>query len=132
MKFIVVDDDKTFRDGIKYYLGNILNHEVINMAADGLEFINLENMHEADIILMDIEMPKLNGIKTVKKALWENSFLKFIAVTNYTDKAYLIELISAGFKCCVFKTNIYEELESAIKAVVNNELFFPKDINFKK
>jgi DNA-binding NarL/FixJ family response regulator len=132
MKSIIVDDNKTFSEGIKYYLENILFHEVIGVADDGLEFLQLKNIHEADIILMDIEMPNMNGIEAVKKALWENGNYKFIAVTGYTDKAYLLELIEAGFKSCVFKSKIYEELKEAITSVIKNELFFPGDMNFKK
>lgn len=131
MKFIVVDDNKIFREGLKYYLESILLHKVIGVVNDGLEFLQLKNIHEADIILMDIEMPNMNGIEAVKKALWENSNLKFIAITDYTDKAYLLDLIGAGFKSCVFKSNIYEELKEAITLVMNKELFFPKDINLE-
>jgi DNA-binding NarL/FixJ family response regulator len=131
MKFIVVDDNKTFRVGIKYFLENILNHEVIGMAEDGGEFLDMTCKYDADIILMDIEMPKLNGIETVQKALWENSHFKFIAATSYTDRAYLNELIGAGFKSCVFKTSIYDELNDAIIAVRNKQLYFPKELVIK-
>ncbi len=132
MKFIVVDDNKTFRDGIKYYLENILSHKVIGVASDGEEFLKMENTHEADIVLMDIEMPNLNGIETIKKALWENHYVKFIAITNYTDKVYLLDLISAGFKACVFKPNIYDELENAILKIIANKSCFPPGIKIKK
>ena len=128
MKFIVVDDNKTFREGIKYYLECILSYEVIGVACDGEEFLKMENIHEADIILMDIEMPKLNGIEAAKKALWDNTTIKFIAITNYIDRAYLLDLISVGFKACVFKSNIYEELEEAILKVLNKKFYFPKGI----
>jgi DNA-binding NarL/FixJ family response regulator len=129
MKFIVVDDNKTFREGIKYYLENILFHEVIGVATDGEEFLKMKNSHESDIILMDIEMPNLNGIDTIKKALWNNSYLKFIAITNYTHKAYLLDLITAGFKACIFKQNVYDELENTINAVIKNQMYFPRNIN---
>jgi DNA-binding NarL/FixJ family response regulator len=131
MKFIVVDDNKTFRDGIKFYLENILSYEVIGVASDGEEFLKMKNSHEADIILMDIDMPNLNGIETIKKALWENNRFKFIAVTSYTDKAYLLELISAGFKGCVFKSNIYDELENTIFKITANKSCFPIGIKFR-
>lgn len=131
MKFIVVDDNKTFREGVKFYLENILQHEVIHMASDGLEFLKIENKRDADIIIMDIEMPNMNGIDAVKIAIWEQSDLNFIAVTNYSDKAYLDELIGAGFKSCIFKSNIYDELEKAINAVKKNQLSFPKKMNIR-
>ena len=132
MKVIIVDDNKTFQESLKYFLENMFSYEVVGMANDGEEFLKINNVHKADIILMDIQMPKLNGIETVKKALWEYQFQKFIAITNYTDSAYLLELISAGFAGCVFKSNIYDELEKAIDAVLKNQLYFPKDIVVKK
>ena len=132
MKFIVVDDNKTFRDGIIYYLENVLNDEVISIAENGIEFLSLNTIHEADIILMDVEMPELNGIETAKKALWDNCYLKIIALTSYTEKAYLAELIQAGFKACVFKSEVYDNLERTVKQVLDNKICFPKNIKISK
>ncbi len=131
MKIIIVDDNKTFREGIKYYLEIILSHQVIGLASNGAEFLKMSNYGVADIILMDIEMPILNGIETVKKALWENQRLKFIAITGYTENAYLVDLITAGFKACVFKNNIYDNLEKAITEVLNKKSYFPEGIKIK-
>lgn len=131
MKFIIVDDCKTFREALKYYLEEIHGHQVIQMVSDGAEFLKTPNFSEADMVIMDIEMPHLNGIETVKRALWENQRLQFIAVTAYTDKAYLIELISSGFKACIYKHNIYQNLEQAIKDVANKKIFFPREIKIK-
>jgi len=128
MKIIIVDDNKTFRESLKYYLENILLHEVIEMLGDGIELIKNENSHKVDIILMDIEMPLLNGIETAKRALYENPALKIIAITNYSDQAYLLDLISAGFKACVFKNNIYNDLEIAFSKLTLNKMYFPKNI----
>lgn len=131
MKFIVVDDCKTFREGIKFFLENILNHEVVGMAKNGEEFLQMENKLKADIILMDIEMPKINGVEAAKKALWENKSLKFIAVTSYKDKAYLKDLIYAGFKACIFKDYFYDEFEETISTVINDHVRFPNEIKFE-
>ena len=132
MKLIVVDDNKTFRDGIIFYLENVLNHKVIATAENGEEFLQLDNIHDADIILMDVEMPKLNGIEATKKALWDNCFLKIIAITSYTEKAYLTELLHAGFKACVFKSEVYDKLELAIAELMDNKIYFPKEIKLSK
>lgn len=132
MKVIIVDDNKTFQESLKYFLESVFLYEVVGMANDGEEFLKIENAHNADIILIDIQMPNLNGIETVKKALWQYQFQKFIAITNYTDSAYLLELIGAGFAGCVFKSNIYDELENAINTVLKNQLYFPKNIIVKK
>ena len=73
-------------------------------------------------------MPEMNGIEATKRALWKDKDIKVIAVTNYQDKAYLKTLISAGFRGCVFKNNVFEELESALKKVYEMKFYFPKDI----
>ena len=128
MKVIIVDDNKIFRESLKYFLENMFSYEVIEMANDGTEFLSIENTHEADAILMDIEMPNINGIEAAKMALYDQPWLKFIAITNYSDRAYLMDLLSAGFKGCVFKNNIYEELNEALSKLSNNQSHFPKDI----
>lgn len=128
MNFIIVDDNITFRDSLQFFIETSLKQNVIGIFSDGLEFLENSNNHLADIILMDIEMANLNGIDAVKKALWENPFLKFIAITSYTERAYLLDLLDAGFKGCVFKTKIFDELEKAIYEVNNGNYYFPDDI----
>jgi DNA-binding NarL/FixJ family response regulator len=128
LKIIIVDDSNVFKESIKYYLEKMLSHEVINMAGNGVEFLKIEDSYEADVILMDIEMPLLNGFETAKRALYENPALKLIAVTNYSDRVYLVDLISAGFKACIFKSNIYQELEKVFSKLHSKKLCFPKNI----
>jgi len=131
MKIIIVDDSKTFLEGMKYYLQKDQRIEIIGEASNGSEFMNLENIHQADIILMDIQMPEMNGIKAAKRVLWDMNYLKIIAITMFKEKAYLKELIEAGFKGCVFKNEIYEKLPLVIEKVMNDNICFPEDIRFE-
>ena len=128
LKIIIVDDNETFRKGLKFYIENIMLYEIIEEFANGEDFINSDNHSSADIILLDIDMPKVDGIKAAKEVLWRYNELKIMAITNYYEKAYLTELMGAGFKGCVFKQNIYDELGKAIDDVINNKMFFPEDI----
>ena len=128
MKIIIVDDNKTFREGIKYFLERCLNYDVIEIVDDGAAFLKLKNVHTADIILMDIQMPQINGIHATKRVLWDMNYLKIIAITMYNDNAYLTELIEAGFKGYVIKNQIYEELQKAIETVASGKLYFPSYI----
>ena len=128
IKIIVIDDNKTFLQSVEFYLSHDLSYTIINKAYDGAQFLELKNIHEADIILMDIEMPELNGIKATKKALSDNSQLQFIALTNYEEKAYLTDLIYAGFKGCVFKKNTFNQIDKAIHTVMEGHMFFPDGI----
>ena len=128
MKIIVVDDNATFREGIKFFLEEILHYRVIAEFINGLEFVDSNIINLADIVLMDIEMPKMNGIIATHKTLFHHPRLKVIAVTNYRNKAYLTELIMAGFKGCVLKDNIYNELGQALDVVFGGKLYFADDI----
>lgn len=127
-KIIIVDDNEIFRRSLEFHLKITLKYEVIGIAADGDEFLALNNIYNADIILMDIEMPVLNGFAAAQKAILSYINLNIIAITDYQDKAYLKNLIKTGFKGCVFKKNLFDEIELAIKYVLNNKLYFPEDI----
>lgn len=128
MRIIVVDDNMQFRESIEMYLNMRLGHDVIANFECAQSFLDSTEIFKADIILMDIEMPGLNGIEATKLALWKDKDLKVIAVTNYQDKAYLKNLISAGFKGCVFKNNVFDELNNAMDVVSNNKYYFPSNI----
>ncbi len=131
-RIIIVDDNETFRRSLEFHLTITLGYEVIGNAADGEEFLTLSNIYNSDIILMDIEMPKLNGIVAAKKVLEHYNYLKIIAITDYQDKAYLLELIENGFKGCVFKKNIMNGIEIAINEIMNEKIHFPSDIEIIK
>jgi DNA-binding NarL/FixJ family response regulator len=128
LKLILVDDNEPFRMALKNILLNKFNAQIIGEASSGAEFKELTNLHLADIILMDVMMPDIDGITLTKKALWSNSTLKFIAITMHYDKVYLISLLGAGFKGCVFKSNIFSEIGQAVDTVMAGRLYFPKDI----
>jgi DNA-binding NarL/FixJ family response regulator len=132
LNILIVDDNLQFRTHLKHFIENELGFFVIGEASDGTEFLNLSNNTHSDIILMDIVMDKMGGFETTKSILWQNSHLKIIAITMYSDKAFLDLLIEAGFKGCVFKQNIYNQLPIAIEVVKNGKLYFPDNILFDK
>ena len=76
---------------------------------------------------MDIEMPEINGIVATRKILENYSAARIIGVTMYTERAYLEELIEAGFKGFIFKNNLFEDVDNAIREVENGGFYFPDD-----
>ena len=129
LKVIVVDDQKTFRDGLIFYLTTELGFEVIDQASNGREVINMKSIRDADLIFIDIEMPEINGIEAAKRILWHYPKLPIIAITLYKDKVYLRQLIEAGIKGCIYKNDLFGELEKAVQTVLSDEFYFPKAIN---
>ena len=129
LKIILVDDNEPFRKALKNLLVKEYNVEIIGEASNAKEFNAFENISLADIIFMDVMIPGTDGISITKKALWENSKLKIIAITMHIDKVYLDSLVCAGFKGCIYKSNLFEDLGKAIEAVLNNKFYFPKNIS---
>lgn len=131
-RIIILDDNHTFRNVLKEYLTKELQYDIIGEASNSEDFFKLNNLHQADVILMDLQMPNMDGYQVTKKLLIQYNWMKVIAITMYTDKTFLEELVVVGFKGCVFKPDIFEKIEPAIKKVLSNELFFPNEIVLSK
>ena len=127
MKIFLVDDNDHFRKTLRFFLENHLNYEISGELSNGKEFLE-QSFIDADIILMDINMPEINGLETTKLGMWKNKSYKIIAVSQYKESVDLQQLISAGFKGFVSKVDVFRDLETAIKTVVAGKLFFPDDI----
>jgi DNA-binding NarL/FixJ family response regulator len=128
LRIIIVDDNKSFREAAIKFLTNELNCEVVGEASNGLQFLELIKTMVCDVVLMDIQMPELDGITATKKWCLRNPYTKVIAVTMFTDKVYLVQLIEAGFKGCVFKTSFFSEIVKAINAVIHGKIYFEEDM----
>ncbi len=128
LKILIVDDNNSFREAVKLFLTNELNCEIVGEASNGKEFLQLINPVLADIVLMDIQMPELDGITATKKWCLIYPHTKVIAVTMFTEKAYLQPLIEAGFRGCIFKTNFFSEIFHAIDEVSKGGFYFNRDI----
>ena len=127
-KVILVDDNEAFRTALKRFLIYEYNADVTGEASCASEFRSLPNVFQADLIFMDVMMPGENGISITKEFLWKYPGSRIIAITMHSDKVYLLTLIEAGFKGCIFKNELFDKLDSAITTVMANKLFFPEVI----
>ncbi len=128
MKIIIVDDNQFFRENLKYFLEKKLQHEVIGEASCGIDFLDRPDLHRADIILMDIELGDISGIQAAQRCMMTRTKSRFIAVTMHTEKVFLKELIEAGFKGCVYKSEVFNFLDLAMHEVFEGRLYFPENI----
>jgi DNA-binding NarL/FixJ family response regulator len=127
-KIIIVDDCHHFRTGLRFFLEIECNCEVIAEAENGAEFLKLKNIYNADVVLMDLMMPEKGGYETTFEAIHLYRNIKIIAVTQEQDFAYLLLLMQSGFKACVFKPNVFEEIVFAIDKVMAGEYYVPEGI----
>lgn len=125
MNIIIVDDNNEFRSTLKFFIELKLNHKVIADVASGEEFLELDSkiIRDADIVLMDIIMNQIDGFEATKRITWKHKNIKIIAVTMHIEKVFLKEIIEAGFKGCVFKSNVFHSLEKALQEVHAGRLY---------
>lgn len=125
IKIIVVDDNKSFRIAVINYLKIELGYETVIEASSGAEFLDLIKKNNGNcIVLMDLQMPGMDGIEATKNWCLPNPGTKVIAVTIHMEKAHLKKLIESGFKGCVSKVYFFPKIDKAIEKVANGGYFF--------
>ncbi|HEY3390885.1 MAG TPA: response regulator transcription factor, partial [Prolixibacteraceae bacterium] len=108
---IIVDDHMIFRQGLKSLITIENIATVIAEASNGIEFIELLSHHKPDLVLMDIDMPHMNGMDATRKAMEMMPDLKIIAFTRFGDEDYYYKMIDLGVKGFILKSSGINELE---------------------
>jgi DNA-binding NarL/FixJ family response regulator len=117
IRILMADDHTLMRDGISYILNTQPDFEVVGGAADGLEVIEQVRYLKPHVILMDLQMPNLNGVEAIRRLLAENDQLKIIILTTFNTDEYIYEGIRAGAHGYLLKDVPKEELFKAIRLV---------------
>lgn len=130
LKLYLVDDHKLFREGLKLLLSTQDFVKHIYEASNGREFIENLPLTECDVVLMDIEMPEMNGIEATREALHLHPELKIIVLTMYGDEQYYYQMIDAGAKGFMLKNTGIENVIKGIQKVAAGENFFSEELLF--
>jgi two-component system nitrate/nitrite response regulator NarL len=128
VKIIIADDNKSCLEGISDFLANEKRYTILAKFSSTTELINYSDLGLVDLILLDIEMPGISGIQTAKWIGHKFRHVKMIAITMHQDKVYLDQLLGAGFRGFVNKTEIAVNIRPVIEKVLSNKFAFPKDI----
>ena len=124
----VVDDHELFREGITLVLRQIRGFKVVCNAASGYDFLKYLQISKPDVVLMDINMPGMNGVETTVKALKKYPDLKVIALTMLSDTLHSTQRIEAGVKGFMLKKGNKSELRQAVTDVFNGGNYFSQEI----
>jgi DNA-binding NarL/FixJ family response regulator len=124
---IIVDDHVIFREGLKLLIETEGLGQVIAEADNGKEFLDLLKVFVPDVVIMDIEMPVMNGLDATKQAISENPELKIIGLTMLNDKEKCFAMREAGATGYIQKTSGKVEFENALNAVKNGKTYFYTD-----
>lgn len=127
-KLTIVDDHSLFRNGLKLLLSSIYPGIHILEAQNGSDFINTLSFQLPDVVLMDINMPEMDGISATHKALEMHPDLKIIALSMFGDEAYYFKMIDAGVKGFLLKNSELNEVQEAIDTVMQGDNYFSKEL----
>ena len=130
-KVIVADDHDLVREGICKLLELINNIEVVSEDKDGLETVSEVRDYFPDLVLLDLNMPRMNGIEAVKKIKEISPKIKVLILTIHNEEEYVYEVIEAGAEGFIQKDINPQDLEKAINSVLNGEKVFPNFIEEK-
>ena len=128
LNVFLVDDHSLFREGLKFLLSDLdLIHEIYE-AENGAQFIEKLKKTPADMALLDIEMPVMNGIEATRQALVVQPSLKIIALSMYSDESYYSSMIEAGVSGFLLKNSNFAEVKKAITDVSAGKNYFSLEI----
>ncbi|MCG8579568.1 MAG: response regulator transcription factor [Bacteroidales bacterium] len=130
IRIIITDDNAKFSEALAILLNNIPGYEVIDICSNGKELVESKHLHTANLLLLDIDMPVMNGLEAAEQ-INRRSKVPMSALTMHVDKVYLLDIVQAGFQGFVSKTSVGHSIKNTIEQVLNNRYVFPKDLKIK-
>lgn len=123
MRIVLAEDHKTVREGIKLLVNAQADMEVVGEAGNGSAAITMVREKMPDVVVMDVSMPEMNGLKATRKLKAEFPDIKILTLTRHNDDSFLEQLIGAGASGYVLKQSAPTELINAIRTVGNGDAY---------
>jgi two-component system, NarL family, response regulator NreC len=123
VRVLLADDHSIVRRGLRSLLEEAA-HSVVAEAADGLEALQLAEEHQPDLVILDIGMPKLNGIEVAVRMQKLTRPPGVIILSMHADESYIIRALTAGARAYLLKSATDEDLLPAVRAVASGKPFF--------
>ena len=124
IRVLIADDHTLFRDGLRALLNSVTDLRVAGEAATGAEVVAQATSLQPDVILMDIQMPDMNGIEATRRIVHTSPHIGVIVVTMFEDDDSVFAAMRAGAHGYVLKGAAQEEMLRAIRAVAAGEALF--------
>ena len=123
VKIFLADDHNILREGLRSLISGMPGMEVIGEAGNGREAVRLARELRPDLVVMDINMPDLNGIEATRQLLKELPGVKVIALSMYSDKRFVAGMLRAGASGYMLKASTFDELSKAFATVIAGEIY---------
>jgi DNA-binding NarL/FixJ family response regulator len=128
LRIVLADDHETVREGLRMIVNSQDDMEVVGEANNGRAAVQIAQELNPDVVVMDVSMPELNGLKATAKLKKLCPDIKIVALTRHTDDGYLKELLRNGASGYVLKQSVSGELLNAVRAVVEGKNYLDPSI----
>jgi len=121
IRVVIADDHNLVRAGLAQLLADADDIDVVGMAGDGHEAVTLATEHEADVVLMDLSMPELDGIEATRAIGNKSPDSRVVVLTSFSDRARILDALDAGAIGYLLKDTEPDELMRGIRAAARGE-----------
>ena len=124
IRVLVADDHRLFRDGLRALLNSVPDLEVVGEAGDGEEVVAKAAVVRPDVILMDLQLPGLNGVEATRRILQSQPSVGVLVLTMFEDTDTVLAAMRAGARGYILKDTDEEALLRSVRAVASGEALF--------
>ena len=123
VKILIADDHQIVREGLHAMFDKEAEMEVIGEAEDGIRAVQLACELRPDVIILDVNMPEMDGIDATRRLLKELPDTKIIALSMYSKRTYIKKMLEAGASGYLLKGGAFTELVEAVNTVLSGEVY---------
>jgi DNA-binding NarL/FixJ family response regulator len=121
IRLLIADDHSVVRTGLRHLVATFDDVELVGAAADGEEAVTLCADHDPDVVLMDLEMPVLDGIEATRRIVEAQPRVAVVVLTSFSDREQILRALDAGAVGYLLKDAEPAELERAVRAAARGE-----------
>lgn len=131
INIVIADDHKIFREGLAELLNNEIELNVLGGAGDRAGILEILEVHNINVVIMDIDMGETSGIELTSEILTIYPELNVLALSMHGDKNYILKMLESGAKGYILKNAGKEEMLNAIHTVANGNTYLSSQVSSK-
>lgn len=125
---LIADDHQMFIDGLRSLLEEASDIQVVAEARNGVEVLEQCAKHPVDIVIMDINMPEMDGVQATREVLKKYAGIKILGLSMYNDRAYISDILKAGAMGYILKNTGKESLLNAVRSLYGGSNYLGEEV----